>query len=115
MGIEFVRKKAKSFRRHFDIGRRDLGIADLFSKEATSVVRLLPFDLARGAEVHVGEAVTVEMEGPVLVARIRLNEVGRAENPPSEILSAVQGSCGIAKGLIEQVHGLSRVAEISLC
>jgi hypothetical protein len=115
MGIEFVRKKAKAYRRHFDIGRRDLGIADLFSKETTSVARQLPFDLAQSAEVHVGETVTVEMEGSVLIARIRLNEVGRAENPPNEILSAVQGSCGIAKGLIEQVHGLSRVVEISLC
>jgi hypothetical protein len=71
--------------------------------------------LAQSAEVHVGDTVTVEMEGPVLIARIRLNEVGRAENPPSEILSAVQGSCGIAKGLIEHVHGLARVAEIALC
>ncbi len=115
MGIEFVRKKARSYRRHFDIARRDLGIADLFTKEAGSIARALPFDLAQSAVVHVGETVTVEMEGPVLIARISLNEVGRAVNPPSEILSAVQGSCGIAKGLIEQVHGLSRVAEISLC
>jgi len=75
----------------------------------------LPFDLAQSADVHVGETVTVEMEGHVLIARVSLNEVGRAENPPNEILSAVQGSCGIAKGLIEQVHGLARVVEISLC
>ena len=115
MGIEFVRKKAKSYRRHWDIGRRDLGIADLFTQEPTSGARLLPFDLSQSADVHVGETVTVETDGCVLIARVRLNEVGRAANPPTELLSAVQGSCGIAKGLIEQVHGLARVAEISLC
>jgi len=114
MGIEFVRKKAKSYRRRWDIARRDLSIADLFTQEPTSAGRSLPFDLAHSADVHVGDPVTVETDGRVLIARVSLNEVGRAENPPSEILSAVQGSCGIAKGLIEQVHGLARVVEISL-
>jgi len=115
MGIEFIRKKAKTYRRRWDIGRRDLGTADLFTKEPTCVARLLPFDLAHSADIQVGNVVIVEASGGILVARVGLNEIARAEHPPSEILSAVQNSCGIAKGTIEQVHGLARVAEISLC
>ena len=115
MGIEFVRHKAKPYRRRWDIGRRDLGTADLFTQEPTCVARMLPFDLSQSADVHVGDAVTVEINGAALIARVRLHEVARSENPPREILSAVQDSCGIAKGMIEQVHGLARVAEISLC
>jgi hypothetical protein len=70
MGIEFVRGKAKSYRRHFDIGRRDLSIADLFSKETTSAARLLPFDLAQSAEVHVGDVLqTTERQNFVFISR----------------------------------------------
>jgi hypothetical protein len=115
MGIEFIRKRAKPYKRRWDIGRRDLGTADLFTREPTCVGRLLPFDLTQTAALNVGDTVTVELNNGDLVARSGLSEVARAQNPPTDILSAVQHSCGIAKGLIEHVHGLARVAEISLC
>jgi len=63
----------------------------------------------------IGDTVTVEAEEPALVARQRLTEVARIVNPPSELLHAVQDSCGVAKGIIDQVHNIAGVAEISLC
>src|ERR1035441_5315938 len=107
MGLEFIRKRAKPFKRRWDIGRRDLGTADLFTRQPTCGSRMAPFDLVLDVELHAGDPVTVEVSENTLVARVRLSEVGRAVNPPAELLSAVKGSCGIDKGLVEQVHGLA--------
>jgi hypothetical protein len=115
MGIEFIRKAAKSFRRRWDEGRRELGTSDLFTQEPRQCPRTLPFDLGSSFDVHIGEMVTVEAEGNALVARLRLVPIARADNPPTEVLRAVQESCGIAQGTVQQVHDLARVAEISLC
>jgi hypothetical protein len=115
MGIEFIRKAAKTFKRRWDTGRRELGTSDLFTCEPTYLPRTLPFDLGTCADLHIGEMVTVEAEGNALIARLRLTAIARAENPPTEVLRAVQESCGIAKGTVQQIYDLSRVAEISLC
>ena len=115
MGIEFIRKRAKSYTRRWDLGRLDLGTCDLFTQEPTAVPRVFPFDLAPAADVHVGDTVVVESDGNVLIARNRLSEVARSENPPNEILTAVRDSCGVAKGFVHHVHCRARVAEISLC
>jgi hypothetical protein len=115
MGIEFIRKAAKTFKRRWDEGRRELGTSDLFTCEPTHLPRTLPFDLGAAADLHIGETVTVEAEGNVLIARLRLTTIARAENPPAAVMRAMQESCGIAKGVVQQVHDLARVAEISLC
>jgi hypothetical protein len=49
------------------------------------------------------------------VGRRGFTEVARFSSPPSNLLQAVEASCGIAKGTVEQVHDLAGVAEISLC
>ena len=115
MGIEFIRKAAKPFRRLWDEGRKALGTAGLFTEQPTPEGRSAPFDLAPDASLNVGDVVVVEAEGESLIARQRLHEVARIINPPAELLQAVQQSSGVAKGTIDQVHMLSRVAEISVC
>jgi len=115
MGLEFIRKAAKPFRRCWDDGRRILGTAGLFTEEPVAESRSAPFDLAPDALLNSGDVVVVESDGSSLIARQKLREVARTMNPPAELLHAVQQSCGIAKGIIDQVHTLSRVAEISVC
>jgi len=117
MGAEFIRRAAKTFVKRWDNGRRMLGTADLFTREpepgcaATSA----PFDLAGSADLHPGDTVTVEKAGECLVARSGLSEVARSAHPPAELLRAVDRSCGIAKGTVENIHTIAGVAEISLC
>jgi hypothetical protein len=115
MGADFIRKAAKSHKKRWDEGRKELRTADLFTREPTYVPRTVPFELTAVVELSIGDIVIVEAQGARLIARQRLSEVARAENPPRELLLAVQQSCGVAKGTIEQVHGVARVAEISLC
>ncbi len=115
MGVEFIRRVAKSFKRSWDEARRQLGTADLFTREPSCVARSAPFEIANGAAVQAGDSVTVEKEGAALIARHRLMEVARTNCPPTDLLRAVEESCGVAKGTIEQVHNLAQVVEISLC
>jgi hypothetical protein len=115
VGAEFIRKATKTLTKHWDNARTRLGTADLFTRDLDCATRSAPFDLSQSAALSVGDAVTVEKEGGALVARQRLSEVARTDNPPAELLRAVEHSCGIAKGTIEQIHGSARVAEISLC
>jgi hypothetical protein len=115
MGAEFIRVRAKAFSKRWDHGLRRLGTADLFTREPECGSHSAPFDLAQDAELHPGETVTVETEGSALVARHGLSEVGRIIHPPIELLQAVERSCGIAKGTVENIHPVARVAEISLC
>lgn len=115
MGAEFIRRAAKSFIKRWDEGRRALGTADLFTREPSYAARSAPFDVAPNTSVQAGDTVIVEKEGAALVARHGLSEVARTDHPPAELLRAVENSCGIAKGTIEQIHNLAHVAEISLC
>lgn len=115
MGAEFIRRAAKSFTKRWDESRKALATADLFTREPNCAGRSAPFDVAPNMAVRAGDVVVVEKEGTALVARRGLREVARAVSPPAELLRAVESSCGVAKGTIEQTHYVANVAEISLC
>jgi len=92
-----------------------LGTADLFTRQPNSTTATAPFELGRLVSLQPGDTVTVEKLGQCLVARSGLSEVGRSLNPSVELMRAVDQSCGVAKGTVEQVHSIAGVAEISLC
>ncbi len=115
MGAEFIRRATKTFVKRWDLGRRMLGTANLFTREPGCEAHSAPFDLAENVELRVGDTVVVEKEGDALVARSRLSEVARMMHPPAELLRAVDESCGVAQGTIANIHNVARVAEISLC
>ena len=115
MGTEFIEKAAPACKRAWDRGRVRLATADLFTRETSCAARTIAGDIVADAEVKVGEGFTVEAEGVGLVARRGLTEVVRFNNPPADVVRAIQESSGVAKGRVEQVHELARVAEVSLC
>ena len=115
MGAEFIRRAAKTFVKRWDHGRKMLATADLFTREPECGAHSAPFELAQNTELHVGEILTVEKEGGSLVARHGLSEVARSIHPPADLLQAVDRSCGVARGTVENVHAIAHVAEISLC
>lgn len=115
MGAEFIRHAARSFVKSWDHGRKRLATADLFTLQPTSASVSAPFEVMDGIDLHPGDRVTVERSGDCLVARHGLTEVARSPSPPPKLLHAVDESCGIAKGTVDAMHSLAKVAEISLC
>jgi hypothetical protein len=62
-----------------------------------------------------GENLVIRKVGSRLVAARGLSEVAQFSNPPADVMSAVEASCGVAKGTVEQVHHDARVVEIAVC
>jgi hypothetical protein len=115
MGADFIEKAAKSFEKSWDRGRVELATADLFTRKPTDARCTAAADIVDGAQLRVGDHLTVEPQGGGLVALRGNVEVARFPKPPTELLKAVVDSCGIAKGVVEQVHDIASVADISLC
>ena len=115
MGAELVEKAAPSFKKSWDRARVALATADLFTRIPDCAARTAAADIIGNARLQIGEKLTVEAEGGSLIARRGNSDVARFTNPAPTLLTAVQASCGIAKGTVEQVHEIAGVAEISLC
>lgn len=115
MGAEFIEKATKVFQKSWDKERIALSTADLFTRTPDCATRTAKADIIKGESLTLGEHLTVEAQDGKLIARKGMSSVAQFSNPPSEIVNAVAASCGIAKGIVEQVHPLAGVAEISLC
>jgi hypothetical protein len=115
VGVDFINKVGRSFEKHLDLARARLGTADLFSRSPIEDCPTFPVDLAPRAKVAVRAELTAEVDGRALVFRSGLEVVARMEAPPADILRAVEGSSGIATAIVQDVHELSAVAEVTLC
>ncbi len=115
MGADFPEKAAATFKKSWDRARVALATADLFTRSPGEAKYVAVADINECAKLQVGEHLTVEAQAGTLVALRGNAEVARFPKPPAELLKAVESSCGIAKGFVEQVHEIAAVAEISLC
>lgn len=115
MGLDFIEKATPTFKKSWDRGRVALGTADLFTRIPDCAARTAAADIIGNARLKVGARLTVEIQDGQLIARQGNSAVAHFTDPAPELLQAVTASCGIAKGLVEQVHPIAGVAEISLC
>jgi len=115
MGADFVEKATPSFRKSWDRARVALATADLFTRTPECAARSTVADIVGNAQLKVGEQLTVEPQDGTLIARHGNRVVARIAKPRPDLMQAVEDSCGTAKGTVQQVHALARVAEISLC
>ncbi len=115
MGADFIEKATPSFKKSWDRARVVLGTADLFTRSPDCAARSAEADIIGDARLAIGDRLIVEAQEGSLIARRGNCDVARFTNPPPGLLQAVNASCGIAKGTVEQVHLFAGVAEISLC
>ncbi len=115
MGADFVEKATKTFTKAWDKGLIELGTSDLLTREPSKQRRSGVVDLSAAAKLQQGDRVTVEAIGDGLTVRVGMTTVGQYSAPAPEIVALVQGSCGIADGVVEAVHKPAGIAEISVC
>jgi hypothetical protein len=115
MGSEWERKRAAGYKKQLDQGLLELGTAHLFTQQPTRVARVVAVDISAGNSVAEGERLILQKKGGRLSVMRGLKEIGRVLNPPSEIISFVEKSFGVAKGIIEVFHAEALIAEISVC
>lgn len=115
MGADFPEKAAPTFKKSWDRGRVALATATLFTNQPTRLVRTVAADVVGGACMQAGDVLVVEADGEGLAARRGNVVVARIGTCRPDLRAAIETSCGIAKGTVEQVHELAGTVEISLC
>lgn len=112
MGLDFIRERAKSFRKSWDRHRIELCQRSLFTKDPEGVPRTA---LARTREfINSDSSLLVRAERGGLVGYQRLTPVAVFVDPPSDLVDAVLEAGGYAEGQVVAEHD-ENVAEIAIC
>lgn len=114
MGIEFIRKAAKSYRKGLDRRRVELGTPDLFTRQPDRAPRAFAAKLREGHEVTRGEKLSVCLDGGQITVLRGLDPVATFINPPMDLKDAVSASHGEACGQVKEIHEMAGVAEITV-
>jgi len=115
MGVDFINKVGRSFEKHLDLARARLGASDLFTRAPIEDCPTFPVDTVPSARLARGQELTVQVSGKALVFRHVLDVVARIEAPQADLLQAVENSSGVATAIVQEIHDLAAVAEVTLC
>jgi hypothetical protein len=113
VGVDFIQKTKRSFEKHLDLHRVNLGTADLFTRHPVELRPTFSADLAGGACPKAGDDLIAEIEGQTLILSSKMQIIATGVAPI--ILQAVEESCGLATAIVQEVHELSGVIELTLC
>ena len=115
MGADFLEKTAPTFQKCWDQGRLDLVTDDLLTRLPTSKARSFAANLSTSGSLKKGDRITVDKVGNALVATRGHTEVARCEDSPAELLDALAANCEVVQGVVDEVHELAEIVEISIC
>jgi hypothetical protein len=114
MGTDFLQRVGKTLKRSWDEGRAAIGTTDLTTREPACAGRSVAANIVSGVPMSPGDTVNAEMEGDALVFRRGLSVIARKANPPAEIAEAVTQHCNIRPGVVDQVHSMAGMVEITV-
>jgi hypothetical protein len=115
MGLDFVRKVAKSFHKGLDRDRIGLATLDLFTQYPTFAQRAYAATVHDGQRVSAGDELSVRLEGEQVVLLRGLDLVATVDIPSVELKEALSSSYGEACGTVLQVHTMAHMAEVRVC
>ena len=115
MGLDFIRKAAKSFRKGLDRDRIKLGTPNLFTIPPDCAPRTYAMIIREDQRISRGEDLSVCSRDGRIVAQRGMDIVGTFQNPPEELQDALRQSYGEACGRVETIHEFAGVAEIAVC
>ena len=116
MGLDFIRKAAKSFEKGLDESRVELGTPTLFSSEPARNPRTYVARIADEVELVSGEELGTRRLGTGKIVLMRgMDVVGELQAPPSELDEALRESHNEACGTVVEVHEVADTAEIAIC
>ena len=114
MGLDFLRRTAKSSRKAWNNGKSDLSNPTLFAGQPECQTRTVLADADDNSKPCTGEAVTLHMdEQGILVVREK-TRIGKVGNPPPDLIDAMRNAGGCALGHIRQVHQLSGTLDVEI-
>ena len=115
MGLDFIRKAAKSFHKGLDQSRIDLGTPDLFTRRPDCEPRAYAATIQADRKLSPGDELCVRFDGGKIVGQRGLDVVAEFNSPPTELVEALKESFGEACGTVREVYEIASTAEITLC
>jgi hypothetical protein len=115
MGIDFIRRAAPSYRKGLDRRRIELGTPDLFTRRVEGTPRAYAAAVQNGEQLSPGDKLCVCLKGEQVIALRGLSTVALVKNPPPDLMSALVKSFGEACGVVQIVHEMASMAEITIC
>ncbi len=114
MGVDFIAGK-KNFQKGWDREEALLNCSDLFRVQPTSKARQIEGELREQASAEVAEELIIRRLEDGSVVACRMNQViADFPNPPSDIVTALEASNGVACGTIENVGLFGGTIRVSL-
>jgi len=115
MGLDFLRKCAKPFKRSWSRGLGRLATPDLFAGQPISERRTWCARANDGHALHEGDQHILRVDGPNVDVYAGQMRVAVIENASRSVLDRIVGTgCGFALGKVERVHVLSGTADVSI-
>jgi len=111
MGSEFLAKTKKSAKKYLDRSRADLCRADLFKVGPETVDRQFLAKTEGKADLHPGDRLQVEAEGPGIILRHAGRVVGRNARPNPGLKRVVADAGGFFPAAVSSVHAISSTFE----
>lgn len=115
MGVGFIRKTAEPFKKARDQALLRLGTPDLFSKKTSCASRTYSAEMHRDVQLSPGDELIVRRNGGDVVGQKGTQAVVTLDDPPTEILSALEKSSGVALAHVQQVYDLADTVDLTLC
>lgn len=115
MGIEFLNRTRKTISKRIDMQRAALATPGLFTVRPGERPRTYVATVVAGASVAGGESLIVEVRNGSVKMRRGNDVVVSLDNPPSDVVKAIEHSGGAAGGVVQRVHKLSGKADVTLC
>lgn len=114
MGLDFMRERAKTFRKSWNRGGSEIATRNLFTKDVECQTRSVIADIDERCEVTSGEEVVLQQaEGQLEVWR-ETRCLGVVTSPPSDLAEIILASGGVALGRIDRVNKLSATVGITV-
>jgi hypothetical protein len=115
MGVDFIRRAARSFHKGLDRRRIELATPTLFTQQPAAAPRTYAAHVRSGETLTTGEKLGVRLDGDCVVAMRGLDLIATIKSPPADLLAALSASHGEAYGVVHQMHDIAHVAEITVC
>jgi hypothetical protein len=114
MGLDFIRRNAKTFTKAWNRNRVDLARPTLFMRYPECYSRSFIADLFPDAALSPGVNVVVCSRGPELILISGTTQIGMAPRPPADLLNAIHEDGGCVLGRISRINSISGTVDVEV-
>ena len=115
MGVDFIRRAARSFHKGLDQSRIDLATPDLFTCKPNCQPRAYAATVQAKQKLRPGEELGVRFHDDKIIAQRGTDIVAEFHTPPEELIEALKASYGEACGTVTEIYDIADTAEITVC